>query len=80
MKIKAIVEGVLAGVVSAFFCCSTLSLPATLAAIAVERKMPEAWFSGLITWYAMFAVIGVSLVVGGVACRLVYKHASSPRA
>jgi uncharacterized membrane protein YhaH (DUF805 family) len=80
MKIKPIVEGVLAGIVLAVFCYLALISPATLAAIAVRRRMPDAWFSGLITWYATFAVIGVSIAVAGVACRMVYKHASSPRA
>jgi hypothetical protein len=80
MKTKALVEGILAGAVSAIFCCWALISPATLAAIAIRHKMPDAWFSGGITWYAMFAVIGVSMAVAGVACRLIYKHASTPRA
>jgi predicted phage tail protein len=80
MKIKALVEGILAGVVLAIFCYWALISPATLAAIAIRRKMPDAWFSGLITWYAMFAVIGVSMVVAGIACRMIYKHASTTRA
>ena len=80
MKIKALVEGILTGIVLAIFCYWVLISPATLAAIAVERRMPDTWFSGLLTWYAMFAVIGVSIVVAGVACRMVYKHASGPRA
>jgi hypothetical protein len=80
MKIKALVEGILAGVVSAIFCYRALISPAILAAIAIRRKMPEAWFSSFITGYATFAVIGVSMVVAGVACRMIYKHASAPRA
>ena len=80
MKTKALVEGALAGVVSAIFCYWALLSPATLAAFAIRRRMPEAWFSGLITWYAMFAVIAVSIAVAGVACWMVYKRASSPRA
>jgi hypothetical protein len=76
MKTKALVEGILAGAVSAIFCYWALISPATLAAIAIRRKMPDAWFSGLITWYAMFAVIVVSIVVAGIACRMIYKHAS----
>ena len=80
MKIRALVEGILAGIVLAVFCYWALISPATLAAIAVRHRMPGAWFSGLVTWYAMFSVIGVSIVVAGVACRMVYKHASSPRA
>jgi hypothetical protein len=80
MKNKALVEGILAGVVAAIFCYWALISRATLAAILIRRKMPDAWFSGLITWYAMFAVIVVSMAAAGVACRMVYKHASTPRA
>ena len=76
MKIKAALEGILAGVVSAIFSYHVLVSPATVAAIAIRRKMPDAWFSGLIVWYATFAVIGVSIVIAGVTCRIVYKHAT----
>ena len=74
MKIKAIVEGILAGVISALLSYRALILPATLAALAIRTKMPQAWFSGLIMWYAAFVVIGVSIVIAGVAYRIVYKH------
>lgn len=81
MKIKALAEASVAGVISAIFCYSALITPATLAALAIRRKMPEAWFSGLIDWYAAFAVAGVAILVAGVACRMVYKHVmrASPR-
>ena len=74
MKIKAIFEGSLAGVISAILSYSALISPATVAAIAIRRKMPDAWFSGLIVWYATFVVIGVSIVIAGVGYRIVYKH------
>ena len=82
MKIKAVLESVLAGVISAIFSYSALIAPAIIAASAIRRKMPDAWFSGLITWYATFIVLGVSLVIAGVACRMVYKQAvgSTPKA
>jgi hypothetical protein len=74
MKIRAVLEGMLAGVVSAVFCYFVLISPATMAALAIRHKMPDAWFSGLILWYATFAVIGVSMIIAGVAYRMVYKH------
>jgi len=82
MRIKAVVEGILAGVISAIFCYGALISPATVAAIAIRRKMPDAWFSSSIVWYATSAVIGVSLAVAGIACRMIYKHVagSIPRA
>ena len=81
MKIKAIFEGILLGVISAILSYYALISPATVTALTVRRKMPDAWFSGLIVWYAAFIVIGVSIVIGGVACRVVYKHVtgSAPR-
>ena len=47
MKIKVLVEGILAGVVSAIFCYWALISPATLAAIAIRRKMPDCLVFGL---------------------------------
>ena len=44
--------------------------------MAISHKMPEAWFSSLLTWYAAFVVIGVSLIIGGVACWMVYRYAA----
>jgi hypothetical protein len=76
MKIKNLCESILAGAISALFSYAALSVPATLAALAIRRKMPDAWFSGLIVWYAHFAVIAISVVIAGIACRMVYKHAT----
>jgi uncharacterized membrane protein len=73
-KTKAVFESLLAGVVLAIFSSAALISRATLAAVAIRQKMPDAWFSGLITWHAMFVVLGISLVVGGVTCRFVYKY------
>jgi len=74
MKIKAIFESILAGVILAILSYWALISPATIAAIAIRRKMPDAWFSGLIVWYATFGVIGMSIVIAGLASRMVYKH------
>lgn len=80
MKIKAVVESILAGIITTILSYRALRLPAELAALGLRRKMPDAWFSGLIVWYALFVVIGISIAIGGVACRMVYKRASTPRA
>jgi hypothetical protein len=68
----------LVGVISTALSYGTLITPATTAAISIRRKLPEAWFSGLITWYAEFVVIGASIVIGGAAFRVVYKHIARP--
>jgi predicted phage tail protein len=80
MKFKALAEGILAGSISAIFCYCALISRATLAALAMRHKWPDAWFSGSIVSYAMLAVIGVSMAAAGVACRMIYKYASTPRA
>lgn len=76
MKIKALLEGILAGVISAIFSYYILISKAITVALATRHKMPNAWFSGLIVWYAMFLVIGISVVIAVVVCRIVYKHAA----
>jgi hypothetical protein len=76
MKIKVIFESILARVIAAIFSYCALSIPATLAALAIRRKVPDAWFSGLITWYALLTVTAVSIVMAGIAFRTVYKHAT----
>jgi len=82
MKIKAVLESIAVGVILAILSYRELKVPAYLAAVALRRKMPDAWFSGLITWYVLIVVIGISMVLAGVACRMVYKHVagSTPRA
>lgn len=74
MRTKALAEGILVAVVVLIASYHVLIWPAVRAAIALRHKMPEAWFSGLITWYAGFAVLGVSVVVAAVAFRRVYKQ------
>jgi cell division protein FtsX len=74
MKIKAALEGMVAGLISASLSYAALISRATVAAIELRRKMPDAWFSGLIVWYATFIVILVSIVIAAVVYQLVYKH------
>jgi hypothetical protein len=80
MKTKAILTSALLGVVLAILCYFALIAPATVAALAIRRKMPDAWFSGLIVWYATFVVIGVSTVAASIACRMTYNRMLRPMA
>jgi hypothetical protein len=75
IRTKAIFESILAGAISAILSYSALISPATVAAIAIRRRTPNAWFSGLIVWYTTFLVIGISVVIAGAVFRIVYKHA-----
>ena len=73
MKIRVQAEVILFGVMVATLSYLALISPATLAALAIRRKMPDASFSGLIVLYATFIVIGLSIVIAGFACRMVCK-------
>jgi glucan phosphoethanolaminetransferase (alkaline phosphatase superfamily) len=75
MKVKTIFGSALAGVISMALSYYILLTPVTLIAISIRRKMPEAWFAGLIVWYALFFVLTVSAVVGIAASTLLYKDA-----
>jgi hypothetical protein len=46
MKIKAAFAGIVAGVISAMVSYYALISPATYAAIAIRRKMRDAWSQG----------------------------------
>lgn len=74
MRIKALVEGILVAVVVLIASFGALISPVVRAALALRYKMPDAWFSGLIVFYADLAVLGVSAVLAGVAFRKVYKQ------
>ena len=79
MKLKSIVESSLVALVTVVFSYHLLISPATLMAVEIRRKYPEAWFSGLVTYYAAFAVICTSLVLAAVASRKVYLHRRDDR-
>ena len=81
MKIKAVVEGAAAAAVSAAAFYVTFHLPAINLALKIRRKWPDAPFDGLIVFYAIVAVMGISIASGIVAYRIVYRHAvgTTPR-
>jgi hypothetical protein len=74
MKIKAICEGSLAAIVSAIFLYSALISPVTVSALHMRKTMPDAWFSSSVTWYALFAVLVLSITVASIVFRMVYRH------
>lgn len=73
-KMKAVAESVLTGIVMAVFSYWLFITPATRAALQIRREHPDAWFSSMITWYAAFVVIGVSVILAAVASCLIYRH------
>lgn len=78
MKIKAVVEGVAAAAVSAAAFYASFHGPAINLALKIRRKWPDAPFEGLIVFYAIVAVVGISIAAGIVAYRMVYRHAVAP--
>jgi len=54
-------------------CYFSLISPATHAALALRRSMPDAWFSSSVTWYALGAVLLASAAIAVVVSRKVYK-------
>ena len=75
MKAKRFFQTVLAGIVSAIFSYYALSSPAIRIALIIRRRMPDAWFESSILWCAEGVALGFSLVIAGIVCRIVYKHA-----
>lgn len=73
MKNSVNTEGILVGVIAAMLSYLALIPPATFAALAIRRKMPDAWFSGSIVRYATLIVIGLSIGIAGAAYRMACK-------
>jgi glucan phosphoethanolaminetransferase (alkaline phosphatase superfamily) len=73
-KMRAVAESVLTGIVMTAFNYWLFITPATLVALGIRRKYPEAWFSSTITWYATFVVICLSLILAAVASRRIYRY------
>jgi hypothetical protein len=48
-----------------------------LCAVLIRRRWPEAWFSGLIVWYADFFALGFSIAIAVVAGRYAFKRRDS---
>jgi cytochrome c-type biogenesis protein CcmH/NrfG len=78
MRLKAIAESALVGVVVALFSFRGLIRPATLAAVAIRRRMPDAWFSSAIVWYATGLVLAVAVTFAIAVSWIVYKKVGAP--
>jgi hypothetical protein len=80
MKVQALIAAVLGGILSAAIWYYFFLPPMEMLAITARRRMPDAWFSSLIEWYALFFAIAVSLIVGTVAAVFIYKASLSRHA
>ena len=46
-----------------------LRRPGELTAMLIRQRWPDAWFSGLVVWYADFVAAGVSIAIAMVVWR-----------
>jgi hypothetical protein len=68
--VRAIVTGLVALILSFL----VLRPAAELCAVLIRRQWPEAWFSGLIVWYANFVAAGFSIAIAVVTGRYTHKR------
>ena len=66
---------VVAGSVALTLSYSLLNPAGVLCAITIRRQWPEAWFSGLIVWYAHFFAVGLSFAIGVTVWRIKWRQA-----
>jgi hypothetical protein len=66
----------LAGLVALALSFLVLKPPAELCAVLIRGRWPEAWFSGLIVWYARFVALGFSIAIAVVVGRYTLKRRS----
>ena len=71
--LRSIIVGIAALVLSG----SLLRLGAELCAILIRRRWPEAWFSGLIMWYADFLALALALAIATTAGWQTFKKQST---
>jgi xanthine/uracil permease len=74
---KRLLRALATGVVALLLSFSLLRTAGELCALMIRRHWPNAWFAGLIVWYALFFAIGCSTVVAVVAGLYTMKHPRS---
>jgi hypothetical protein len=79
MKAKAacIVRATTAGIAALAISFLLLRPAGELCAVLIRRNCPEAWFSGLIVWYADFFAVGLSIAIAVVVGRFIFKRCDS---
>lgn len=58
-----LLRAVALGLVALAISFSLLERAGVVCAVLIRRQWPEAWFSGLIVWYAEFLAAGLSLTI-----------------
>jgi hypothetical protein len=74
MKVRKVHLSVIAVVVTLALSWSLLRPAGELCAVLIRRQWPEAWFSGLIVWYADFFAAGFSTAMAVVVGRYTFKR------
>jgi hypothetical protein len=73
-KTVRIMQGIVSGLVALGAAFFLLRPTAELCAVLIRRQWPEAWFSGLIVWYADFLAAGFSIAIAVVVGRYTLKR------
>jgi hypothetical protein len=76
-KSVRIVRGTVVAVIALAASFTALRPLGILCALMIRRHWPEAWFSGLITWYADFFVAGLSIGIGILVGRQTIRHSGN---
>jgi hypothetical protein len=66
-------RAVVAGSVALALSYSILNPAGAICAITIRRQWPEAWFSGLIVWYAYFFAVGLSFAIAVAVWRVKWR-------
>jgi hypothetical protein len=73
-KTVRILRGTVSGLAAFAVSFFALRPVAELCAVLIRQHWPEAWFSGLIVWYADFLAAALSIAIAVVIGRYMLKH------
>jgi len=76
-KTTCVLRGAVMGIAASAVSFFLLRPVAELCAALIRRKWPDAWFSGLVVWYADFFAVGLSIAIAVVVGRLTFKRCHS---
>ncbi len=79
LNIKSVrrIRAILAGMVGFALSWSVIKPSVEIGAVLIRRRWSEAWFAGLIVWYADFFGLAFALAIAAIAGRLVWNKDSS---
>jgi hypothetical protein len=76
-KTTCVLRGAITGIAASAISFFLLRPAAELCAVLIRREWPDAWFSGMVVWYADFFAVGLSIAIAVVVGRLTFKRCHS---